>query len=212
MNIFYFYVYYFNVKCVWMYKTMYVRVHNIMLLHTYRQHVHICTNTVEMHVYLESGKFSLNSELTIYVFSCVLSIVTDVVGSISTWHWWFSGRILACHVRDLGSILSQCITFLFVFLSYQQIPMHIRTCVAYCVPVHNGIMATLSPICIQVRAVRHAHMYHFNTSDQRKVQGYKSHVSLCIGATSRCCPLHQGNIMMLLVMGDISILYQYNIK
>ena len=46
-----------------------------------------------------------------YALGYVLGIVTDVVGSISMWHWWFSGRILACHVRDLGSIPSQCSRF-----------------------------------------------------------------------------------------------------
>ena len=40
-------------------------------------------------------------------------------------------------------------------------------------------------------------MYHFNTSDQREVLCYKSYVSLCTRAPSQCCPLHQGNIMML---------------
>ena len=32
--------------------------------------------------------------------------------SRSIWHWWFSGRILACHAGGPGSIPAQCISFL----------------------------------------------------------------------------------------------------
>ena len=34
-----------------------------------------------------------------------------------TKHWWFSGRILACHAGGPGSIPGQCIRFLY-FLHY----------------------------------------------------------------------------------------------
>ena len=51
-----------------------------------------------------------------------LSLVTGFAFRIQnlTWtHWWFSGRILACHAGGPGSIPGQCIrTFLFFFFFF----------------------------------------------------------------------------------------------
>ena len=55
-------------------------------------------------------------------------------------------------------------------------------------------------------------MYHFNTSDQRKVQGYKSHVSLCTGATLKpqgFVVTNDNKRLMTVEILDIYIIIQY---
>ena len=41
-----------------------------------------------------------------------------IISKYSTRHWWFSGRILACHAGGPGSIPGQCISFWYREIKY----------------------------------------------------------------------------------------------
>ena len=43
-----------------------------------------------------------------------------IISKYSTRHWWFSGRILACHAGGPGSIPGQCISFWYREIKYNE--------------------------------------------------------------------------------------------
>ena len=52
----------------------------------------------------------------IYLFIYIISFIKiEFFIKINNKHWWFSGRMLACHAGGPGSIPGQCSLFLFFF-------------------------------------------------------------------------------------------------
>ena len=55
------------------------------------------------------------------MYLCISEIsywYTIIIAMLSKKHWWFSGRILACHAGDPGSIPGQCKFFFFSLIFF----------------------------------------------------------------------------------------------
>ena len=81
-----------------------------------------------MYIIQEISKWCLKmvfktSFVRFFVSVSILSQFGDDATTSSSWeHWWFSGRILACHAGGPGSIPGQCIALAWPVVGQQFFP------------------------------------------------------------------------------------------